>query len=150
MDRKTIAGLHGTLGTINIKGRFIMRALFFSMFLIFATNLYCQDFENCYIEVNSSTEAGIEYFLIEDVGDRYFVTFIRPTISGRRSLSRFWVGVWNGREIVLDNGFSVHGINKQENGNLFYYHIKDVGEFPGKDFRPITREDLDRITSSSK
>ena len=123
------------------------RFLILFIMLTSLSRLFSQDFENCYIVMSSSTDAGIEYFLIEEVGTLYFVTFIRPTISGRRSLSRFWVGEWNGREIILDNGFSVYGINKQKNGNIYFYQIEDQGEFPGKDFRPITLEDLQRIKS---
>ena len=128
-----------------------MRKVFFIIMLVsISTTVFSENFYTCYIEDSSTNDLGVEYFLITQIEDEYFVSFIRPTISGRHSLAQYWVGSWNGREIVLDNGYSVYGINKQENGNIFFYVIKDVGEFPGKDFRPLTVDDLKKISDTNK
>lgn len=120
-----------------------MKKLVFLLFCV-CSFVNAEEFNTCYIEVGELSNTQ-EYFLINQIEDKYFVSYIKPSISGRKSFAQSWIGLWNGHEIILNNGYSVYGINKQENNEIYFYMIEDVGEFPGKDFRPITEEDLKKI-----
>ncbi|MBF9014484.1 MULTISPECIES: hypothetical protein [unclassified Oceanispirochaeta] len=123
-----------------------MKQILVSIFITFLScSVFSQDYHSCYIEVESSGNQNPEYIIINKVGSEYFVSFLRPTISGRASLSRYWVGEWDGHDLILNNGYSTYAINMIEQGYIHYYSLNDSGEFPGKDFRPITEEDLKKI-----
>ncbi len=116
--------------------------IFFSIFILF--NTYTIDLSGSYIlELGRSWH--FEIITLKKINGNYLFIYDAPTKDGFESYSSYQIGKWDGEQIVFENIDTIYAIKPQKDGTLHYYAIKDPYEFPGKDFRPITEDDLEKI-----
>lgn len=119
-----------------------------TLFILFISILICsisaQDLSDSYI-IDYGADWEPDIITLNKVGSKYIFIYDVPTSNGRKSFSSIEIGSWDGEQIILDNGYSIYALKPQPDGTLHYYAIEGGGEFPGKDFRPITEEDLIKI-----
>lgn len=108
------------------------------------SSLYSQDLTGLYI-YDLKRKWKFEVLSLQRIDEAYLFIYDSPTYDGFDAYSKFQIGTWDGQQIVFDNGYSIYALKPQPDGTLHYYAIKDEHEFPGKDFRPITEEDLKKI-----
>ena len=124
--------------------RWLKKTLFFILFLFIGLIACSQDLSGTYLyDLNHRWK--FETISIQKVNDNYLFLYDSPTSDGIDAYSAFEIGSWDGEQIVFDNGYTIYALRPQPDGSLHYYAIKDENEFPGKDFRPITEEDLKKI-----
>jgi hypothetical protein len=142
MEKKYSSFL-GLLGTMEIKR---YHKIVMVSFLLFFTiiDIFSQDLSGMYL-YNLNHRWKFETISLQKVNDRYLFIYDAPTYDGIDAYSAYQLGSWDGEQIIFDNGYNIYGLKPLPNGTLHYYLIEGEGEFPGKDFRPITEEDLKKI-----
>lgn len=135
------SGIHGNRTKVN-KMKIIKLIV---IFLLFTMNLGAVDFSGFYI-VDYSSAFKSEVLILQKLEDeKYFYLLSVPTSNGRKSFSKSLMGVWDGEQILLKQFDTIHALQPLENGFLHFYLVEGDGEFPGKNYRPITEEDLKKI-----
>ena len=112
--------------------------------LFLKLSLFSSDLSGTYI-LDLSSSWVLEIVTLEKIGNLYLFLYDAPTSDGMDSYSAYEIGEWDGEQIIFENIDTIYAIKPQPDGTLHYYAIKDPYEFPGKDFRPLTEADFQKI-----